>query len=654
MLFPVRGARFRDVMAACESEPLLCCWRSRSSDPTPIQVPSDAGVDATPDSDAGSDAGTDAAPPEDAGTDAAPPEPDPVPPTTFVPTAVGKGGAAATVDQRGTWAAIEALKAGGNAVDAAVAAAAMLGVTDPFSCGIGGGGFMLIWLADKQQAVVLDLRETTPQGMDHTAFYANGVLIPFNDLVTSGLSVGVPGTLRGWDEALHRYGTRSLGDALKLATFVAKKGFDVDQTFLDQTTRNVDRFKQITSTRALFLTAAGDPIPLGGIFKNPDLAATYELIAKEGAGVFYGGAVGSDIVKTVANPPFAAGATLVPRPGFMTIADLAAYEVRVRPAVQSTYRGLTVLGVGLPSSGGLTTAETLNLLGGFDPTTMSQGAFLHRWLEASRLAFADRNAFLGDPEFVSVPVTGLLSAGYADARRVLIDGTKASTAAQPAGDPAAYQQDPSGVKPTPPTWLQAKETASDLDPETTHITVADALGNIVTYTCTIESEGGNGMVVPGRGFLLNNELTDFTMPATPDLKHPNVLEPGKRPRSSMSPTLVLSNGAPLLALGSPGGATIITTVMQTLVNHVDFKMPIAQALAAPRVSQRNAADAKSNAEPLFITSPEATVLGGLGHLFTDSGPIGAATAIRFNADGTMTAVAEPVRRNGGSAMVVTP
>jgi len=625
-----------------------------SSDPTPVKpsptLPSDAGIDATADS--GTDAGME--PPLDAGTDAAPLDPEPVPPTTFVPTAVGKGGAAATVDHRGTWAAIETLKAGGNAIDAAVAAAAMLGVTDPFSCGIGGGGFMLIWLADKKQAVVIDLRETTPQGMDHTAFYANGVLIPFNDLVTSGLSVGVPGTLRGWDEALHRYGKRPLADALKLATFVAKKGFDVDQTFLDQTTRNVDRFRQIPSTRALFLTAAGDPLPLGAIFKNPDLAATYELIAKEGPGVVYGGAVGSDIVKTVTKPPFAADATIVSRPGFMTLADLAAYEVRVRPAVQSTYRGLTVLGVGLPSSGGITTAMTLNLLGGFNPATMSKSDLLHRWLEASRLTYADRNAFLGDPEFVSVPVKGLLSPEYADARRVLIDGTKASTAAQPAGDPGAYQQDPSGAKATPPTWPQAKETDSDLDPETTHITVADALGNIVTYTCTIESEGGNGMVVPGRGFLLNNELTDFTMPATPDLKHPNVLEPGKRPRSSMSPTLVLSNGAPLLALGSPGGATIITTVMQMLVNHVDFKMPIADALAAPRVSQRNAPDAKSNAEPLFISSPEATALGGFGHLFTDAGLIGAATAIRFNEDGTMTAVAEPVRRNGGSALVVTP
>jgi gamma-glutamyltranspeptidase / glutathione hydrolase len=605
--------------------------------------------------DAGSDAMADSGPdPEDAGPDAATP-PDPVPPTTFVPTAVGKGGAAATVDHRGTWAAIEALKAGGNAIDAAVAAAAMLGVTDPFSCGIGGGGFMLVWLADTKQAVVIDHREVTPQGMDHNAYYQNGAPIPFNDLLTSGLSVGVPGTLRGWDDALRRYGKLPLADALKLATFVAKKGFDVDPTFFDQTTRNLDRFRQIESTRALFLNAAGEPFPLGAIFTNPDLAATYELIAKNGPAVFYDGDIGKDIVATVANPPFTTGATIVSRPGFMTLADLSSYEARVRPAVQTSYRGLTILGVGLPSSGGLTAGMTLNLLEGFDPAGMSKGEFLHHWLEASRLAYADRNTFMGDPEFVNVPVKGMLSAAYATERRTLINSTMASTAAQPAGDPFTHQDDPSGgAKANLPPSVHAGDSASDMDPETTHITVADAQGNVVSYTCTIEYEGGNGMVVPGRGFLLNNELTDFNVPATPDGKHPNVLEPGKRPRSSMSPTLVLSNGVPLLALGSPGGATIITTVMQILVNHVDLGMSIDEALAAPRVSQRNAGDAKSSAEPNFIPSPEAAALAALGHLFTDAGLIGAATAIRLNSDGTMTAVAEPVRRNGGSAMVVEP
>lgn len=637
-LLPGKKTMFtKNVSLLLVSASLFGC----SLDPKPDQPPTEQPVDA----------GTDASPlPEDAGFDAAPIDPEP--PTTFVAKAIGKGGAAATVDQRGTWAAIETLKAGGNAVDAAVAAAAMLGVTDPFSCGIGGGGFMLIWLADKKQAVVIDHRENTPQGMTRAAFYENGVPIAFNDLVTSGLSVGVPGTLRGWDEALRRYGKRPLADALKLAISIANKGFDVDPTFFDQTTRNLDRFRQITSTRALFLTNAGDPFAVGTIFKNPDLASTYELIAQGGPAVFYDGEIGKDIVTTVTKPPFAADAVIVSRPGFISAQDLASYEARVRPAVASSYRGLTILGVGLPSSGGITSALTLNLLQGFDPAAGSHADFLHRYLESTRLAFADRNAFLGDPEYVNVPLNGLLSSAYATDRRALIDPTKASLVARNPGDPFVFQDDPSGAKKNTTNALH--ESPADLDPETTHITVVDGFGNIVSYTCTIESEGGNGMVVPGRGFLLNNELTDFNIPASIDAKHPNVLEPGKRPRSSMSPTIVLSNGVPLLALGSPGGATIITTVVQILVNHIDFKMPIDEALAAPRVSQRNAADAKSSAEPLFITSADATALAAFGHLFTDAGLIGAATAIRINEDGSLTAVAEPVRRNGGSAMVVVP
>ncbi|WP_156040837.1 gamma-glutamyltransferase [Chondromyces apiculatus] len=591
-------------------------------------------------------------------------DPDPVPPTEFVPTARGRGGAAATVDVRGTWAAIETLSHGGNAVDAAVAAAAVLGVTDPFSCGIGGGGFMLVYLAETKQAVVIDHREVAPQAMDRTAFYdAQGAPLSFDTLLTSGLSVGVPGTLRGWEEALQRYGTLPLADTLRLAILVAENGLDVDQTFFDQTTRNLERFRQIESSRALFLTAEGDPLPVGSTFKNPDLAATYRAIAEGGPAAFYQDEIADAIVATVKNPPFIAGSTIVSRPGLMEKSDLSGYEARVRPAVTSTYRGHTLFGVGLPSSGGLTGAMAMNLLGGFDLPAMSQSDALHHYLEASRLAYADRNAFMGDPEFVNVPVAGMLSAGYADERRLLIDPALASVAAAMPGDPFAYQNDPSGV------WAGAGWSVSagmgagvdidvsgdapgDLDPETTHLTITDAAGNVVSYTCTIEYEGGNGMVVPGHGFLLNNELTDFNIPPTTNDVHPNVLEPGKRPRSSMSPVIVLKDDKPVLAAGAPGGATIITTVLQILVNHLDLGMPIEDAVAAPRVSQRNSGNATSNAEPAFLGSAEAMALEALGHQFADAGLIGAATAIQFHADGSVTAAAEPVRRNGGSAMVV--
>lgn len=584
------------------------------------------------------------------GEDAGPPPITP-PPAAFVPTIVGTKGAAATVDQRGSWAAIETLKAGGNAVDAAVAAASTLGVTDPFSCGVGGGGFMLIYIAATGQVIAIDHRETTPLAMNHTAFYENGTALTFPDLLTSGLSVGVPGTVRGWDEALRLYGSLGLKDVLKYAIYVAEQGFDVDQTFFDQTTKNVERFREIDSSAKLFLTAEGAPHPIGTILKNPELAAVYEQIGEGGQKAFYEGPIANAIVNTVKTPPVKAGSPLNARPGFMELSDLALYEARVRPPVKSDYRGYTIYGVPAPTSGGLTAAHALNLLAGLDPGGTDKAGWYHRYLEASRLAYADRNVFIADPAFVAVPEQGILSTAYADARRPLMDLMKASSKSANAGDPFMFQMDPSGQlwSPAPSADVHIKD---ELDTETTHITVSDELGNIVSYTCTIEFEGGNGMVVPGHGFLLNNELTDFTVPPNPATPHANVLEPGKRPRSSITPIIVVKDGKPVLALGSPGGATIITTVLQILINHLDLGMPIDEAIAAPRVSQRNSNDAVSSAEPLFISSPEAAALQALGHIFMDAGLIGAATALRFNDDGTITAAAEPARRNGGSAMVV--
>ncbi|WP_437730048.1 gamma-glutamyltransferase [Sorangium sp. So ce1335] len=574
----------------------------------------------------------------------------------IAPTATGRGGAAATVDLRGTLAAIEILRKGGNAVDAAVAAASVLGATDPFSCGIGGGGFMLIYLAGEGKVVTIDHRETAPAGLTASAFYESGAPIDFDELVTSGLSVGVPGTVRGWSEALRRYGTLGLGDALARAIRVAETGFDVDRTFFEQTGRNLERFRAITSSKELFLGPDGEPWPVGTTFKNPDLARTYRLIAEGGERAFYEGEVAEAIVAAVGSPPVEPGSALTVRPGVMAPSDLQDYEVRVRPAVSTTYRGHTIHGMGLPSSGGITVALALNLLEGFDPEVLTPVEVLHRYLGASRLAFADRGAFLGDPEFVEAPVAGLLSKDYADARRDLIDLVKAPTKAAAPGDPFAFQNDPS---PSPGGGQGARGRSARPndagDNETTHITISDAAGNVVSYTCTIEAEGGNGIVVPGHGFLLNNELTDFTLPDDPSTPHPNVAEPGKRPRSSMSPTLVMKDGKPLLALASPGGSTIITTVLQILVGAIDLGRPIDEALAAPRISQRNAGDGSSDAETAFLSTPEAEGLRDLGHVFSDKstsgGEIGAATALRFNGDGTVTAVAEPVRRQGGSAMV---
>ncbi|MDC0711406.1 gamma-glutamyltransferase [Stigmatella sp. ncwal1] len=584
----------------------------------------------------------------------------PVPTSASTPEATGRGGAAATVDVRATSAAIEILKDGGNAVDAAVAAAAVLGATDLYSCGIGGGGFMVIYRAEDQRVITVEHREMAPRASSRGLFYAGDTPIPMFEVMTSGVSAGVPGMVQGWEVALSRYGTRGLAEVLQPAIRVAERGFEVDQTFFEQTSRNVERFKLFSSSAQLFLPDGGKPAPVGAIFRNPGLAKTYRRVAEGGSRAFYRGEIARAIVDTVAHPPMASDAGLAVRPGVMTLSDLSDYEARIREPVKSTYRGYTVYGMGAPSSGGIALELALNILEGYEPTALGRVDFLHRYLEASRLAFADRTAYVADPEYVDVPVVGLLSKDYAAERRKALQPAKAASGEVPAGNPFAFQVDPSVTRSA--AMLSSEPALAALAPspldvpnrETTHVTTTDKLGNIVTYTCSIEAEGGSGIVVPGYGFLLNNELTDFDVPPEPGAAHANTPEPGKRPRSSMAPTLVFKDGAPVLALGSPGGSTIITTVLQTLINHLDFGMPMLEAVAAPRVSQRNVPDGKSQAEPEFIASPEAAALQARGHVFTNVGQIGALTGIRFHSDGTVTAIAEPQRRGGGSAMVVEP
>jgi gamma-glutamyltranspeptidase / glutathione hydrolase len=544
-----------------------------------------------------------------------------------VPVATGTGGAAATVDVLATQAAVRVLEQGGNAVDAAVAAAAMLGVVEPYSCGIGGGGFMVIYRASDRSVTTIDSRETAPAAFRPDSFLLNpstGAEMPFAEAQTSGLGVGVPGTVRAWEYAVEKYGTMNFTRLLVPAKQVAQRGFVVDQTFADQTAGNLERFRDIAPTRALFLTPSGEVPAVGSTFRNPDLARTYARIAAQGSRAFYTGPLAEAIVRTVQNPPLAAGATRNVRPGVMTLSDLASYRVIERAPTAITYRGLEVYGMGPPSSGGSTVGESLNILEGYDLAGMSRTEALHRYIEASSLAFADRGRYLGDPDFVSVPLAGLLSDSFAAERRALIGPTAA----------------PKPVAPGDPTDNEG--------PSTTHLTVSDRWGNVVSYTFTIESTGGSALTVPGYGFLLNNELTDFDF----QTGRANSPAGGKRPRSSMSPTIVLSNGLPVVALGSPGGSTIITTVLQILVNRLDFGMTLPEAVNAPRLSPRNGATIQ--AEPGFMTSAERAALEALGHRFVSTPEIGAATAIEFFANGFVQAVAEPVRRGGGSALVVEP
>jgi len=541
------------------------------------------------------------------------------------PTSIGTGGAAASVERLATQVGVDILRRGGNAVDAAVASAAVLGVTEPFSCGVGGGGFMVVRTAGGR-VTTIDGRETAPAAMHPTSFWENGAPLPFNDARYSGRSVGVPGTVETWADALEKFGTMSLAEVLAPAIHVARHGYVVDQVWFDQVNANRDWFDDVPASAALFLDPDGTPRDVGTVFTNPALAKTYERIAHLGAKGFYRGAVADALVQTVQHPPVAATANHVWRSGVMKMRDLHTYVAPERAPTHVNYRGLDVYSMGPPSSGGSTVGEALNILEGYDLASMTRERALHYYLEASRYSFADRNAYLADPAYFKVPLAGLLSEEYAATRRALITETAAPGAVAP-GDPYPYD---------------GAET-------TTHLTTSDKFGNVVSYTFTIESTGGAGLVVPGFGFLLNNELTDFNFDS---LTHPNRVEGGKRPRSSMAPTIVTKAGKPFLALGSPGGATIITTVLQILVDRLDLGMTLPQAIADPRASQRNAVN--TGAEPAFLASPERTVLGLRGHQFTNAGEIGAATGIEFLTGGGVLAAAEPVRRGGGSAMTELP
>jgi gamma-glutamyltranspeptidase/glutathione hydrolase len=565
------------------------------------------------------------------------------------PTAVGFGGAVSSVDPEATNVGLGVLRRGGNAVDAAVATAAALGVTEPYSAGIGGGGYFVYYNAKKHKVFTIDGRETAPATMPSDAFIDPSTGKPYNftpELVTSGVSVGIPGTLATWDSALRQWGSLSLGKALSPAADLADRGFVVDQTFNLQTSDNKARFSAIVPTAKLFLPG-GDAPKVGSVFKNPELADTYRMLGKKGPSAFYGGSLASEMTAVVKNPPKTATTTLPVMPGYMTTSDLAKYKVIDRAPTKVRYDGLDVYGMAPSSSGGTTVGESLNILQPLHLQQMSTPQALHTYLEASALAFADRAAYVGDPAYVDVPTKELLSRGFGAERSCQIDPEHAATKPVKAGSPdGQYSPCPTGVATT--------ERPDTEGLSTTHLVAADKWGNVVSYTLTIEQTGGSGITVPGRGFLLNNELTDFS--AVYDPADPNRIQPGKRPRSSMSPTIVLRSGKPFLALGSPGGSTIITTVLQTLTNRLDRDMTLPEAIAAPRASQRNTVAV--TAEQPFIDAYGAA-LTPYGHTFSPAGPpgssaaeIGAVAALEFLPGGAILAAAEPTRRGGGAAGTV--
>ncbi|HEY1155997.1 MAG TPA: gamma-glutamyltransferase, partial [Arthrobacter sp.] len=378
------------------------------------------------------------------------------------PTATGYGGAVSTVDPDASAAAIDVLSKGGNAVDAAVAAAATLGVTEPYSAGIGGGGYFVYYDAKSGKVSTIDGRETAPAGIKHDAFIdpATGKPYPFTpELVTSGVSVGIPGTPATWERALERWGTLSLKDALKPAIKVADRGFVVDETFRNQTQDNQKRFEAFTSTKDLYLKDGKLP-EVGSVFQNHDLADTYRMLAKDGMSAFYTGPLAEEIAKTVQSPPKSPDTTLPVPVGSMTAEDLANYEALDQDPTHVNYRGYDVYGMAPSSSGGTTVGESLNIQDVFDLPGLKadQPAVLHHYLEASALAFADRGKYVGDPAFVDVPTEELTDPIFGKERACELDPNHAAAKPVQPGDVANYD----GTCPAAPAALADEKDTENI------------------------------------------------------------------------------------------------------------------------------------------------------------------------------------------------
>ncbi len=576
------------------------------------------------------------------------------------PLAVGTGGAVASMDVGASRAGIDVLRRGGNAIDAAVATASALGVTVPWVAGPGGGGFMVIYNARTHRVTTIDGRETCPSACTTSLFIDPATGKPMNYIAASDqpLSTGVPGNVATWETAVRKFGRLSLSADLQPAITLARRGFRVNFDFTQLEQSSLSTLQAYPASRSLLLTPSGTPLPIGTLLRDPDLAHTYQLIARRGPSALYDGPIGRAIVQAVDHPVLTPGQTIVTNPGIMTMKDLRTYRTRILAPTKVTYRGLKVYGMAPPSSGGSTEGEILNILNGYPLGSEPRAEALFHYLEASRLAYADRNAYVGDPRYVHVPLAGLLSPAFAASRRCLI-GNTALTSPVAHGSPFAPFPGCGGAA--------AAAQASSASPEAHHtntIVTEDKWGDIVAYTNTINFFGGSGQVVPGYGFLLNDELTDFDFaPSSPGAYDPNLPAPGKEPRSSMGPVIALRHGKAQFAIGAAGGSTIITTVVQTLINHVDFGMSLPAALAAPRVSETNSSSNTALAEPDFYNSALAQQLTSqYGEKFSQAtGPIlplghypGDATALQMLGHNRAEAIAEPVRLGGGSALVVNP
>ena len=536
--------------------------------------------------------------------------------------ATAKQGMVATSHTLATEVALDVLRDGGNAVDAAVTAGFALAVTQPRSGNIGGGGFMLISKGDGSEPEAIDYREKAPAAATEAMFQDESGNVVRDRSRFTHLAAGVPGTVAGLALALERYGTISLKQALAPAIRLAREGFIVPQRFTEGLEQARERLERWPATLATFYRADGSAWQPGERFHQPELADTLQRIADHGVKGFYEGKTARLIADEMARYG-----------GLITLEDLKDYRPEVRTPVHGTYRGYDIFSMSPPSSGGTHIVQILNILEGFPMADFGHNSAdaIHYMAEAMKLAYADRSKYLGDTDYVDVPLEGLTSKGYAEELRKTINPEKARPASEiKPGQPAAWES-----------------------PETTHFSVVDKWGNAVSNTYTINFSYGSGITVEGAGFLLNNEMDDFSAkPGVPNAYgliggEANKVEPGKRMLSSMSPTIVKKNGRNVLVTGSPGGSRIITTTLQVILNVIDHGMNIQTAVSMPRMHHQWLPDEIRIEQGI---SPDTIrLLEERGHTVVRGSAMGAIQSIMVGKDGTLYGGADP-RRSTSSAM----
>ncbi|WP_305369910.1 gamma-glutamyltransferase [Photobacterium leiognathi] len=479
----------------------------------------------------------------------------------------GKEWMIATANKYASEAGADVLSKGGSAVDAMITAQLVLGLVEPQSSGIGGGGFLVYWDNDNNQMTTFDGRETAPFAATPRLFQDNqGKPLKFYDAVVGGRSVGTPGTIKLLWRSHEQYGKLAWKSLFLPAIKLAKEGFVVSPRLAAMIEKDANNLSRYPATKAYFFDNDGNPIKAGTKLTNPAYANTLLQIADYGPKAFYQGDIARDIVATVQQ---AEG-----NPGVLNTMDLASYSVKQREPICAPYRQYKVCGMGPPSSGALTLGQILAMLNHY-PLDKLGADNVESWRligDASRLAFADRSRYMADSDYVPMPTRGLLDPAYLAQRAALLQGKQALTKVEPGSPPWNHAQ------------KQTSNEALEL-PSTTHLSIVDEEGNVVSLTSTIENSFGSRLMV--RGFLLNNELTDFSFRSQIDgVPIANRIEPGKRPRSSMTPTIVMKDNQPVLTIGSPGGSQIIGYVAKTLVAYLDWGMDLQQAINLPNMNNR--------------------------------------------------------------------